>query len=232
MWKNITQSKLFWPTLICCWGVSVFGGWVWSSDYEFSTYETSERFDLDHWPSDTMLRLADDRPTLVFFMHPRCPCTRASIHELERLLTGRGLSQSQQPRLLVLATVPSDASAEWRQTDTVEMVKQLPLAELDWDVEGVETNHFGVTTSGTVMLYSSSGRRLFAGGVTASRGHEGGNAGTDRLHALLAQREQSPQPTTPSFGCKLCLSALAGDSQQTCQQRLGDSDNELGRGLP
>ena len=29
-----------------------------------------------------MIKLADDRPTLVMFAHPQCPCTRASVTEL------------------------------------------------------------------------------------------------------------------------------------------------------
>ena len=35
------------------------------------------------WPSGTRLPLDSAVPTLVMFTHPRCPCTRASLHELQ-----------------------------------------------------------------------------------------------------------------------------------------------------
>jgi hypothetical protein len=47
---------------------------------------------------------------------------------------------------------------------------------------------------------------LFAGGVTASRGHEGTSTGGDALAALL---EGAPSTTasTPVFGCRLVTPA-------------------------
>src|ERR1041385_2736332 len=39
------------------------------------------------WPGTTKIPLDRDRLTLVMFAHPKCPCTRTSIEELNRLLT-------------------------------------------------------------------------------------------------------------------------------------------------
>ena len=38
------------------------------------------------WPADASLALDGERPTLVLFAHPRCPCTRATLAELSKLL--------------------------------------------------------------------------------------------------------------------------------------------------
>ena len=33
------------------------------------------------WPTDATIALATDRPTVVLFAHPRCPCTSGRGHE-------------------------------------------------------------------------------------------------------------------------------------------------------
>src|SRR5690349_3700506 len=39
-----------------------------------------------HWPAETSVALDSKRDTLLMFVHPQCPCTRASLEELNRLL--------------------------------------------------------------------------------------------------------------------------------------------------
>ena len=38
-----------------------------------------------NWPADSQIALDANRFTLVMFAHPHCPCTRASLGELEQL---------------------------------------------------------------------------------------------------------------------------------------------------
>src|SRR6185369_9173419 len=38
------------------------------------------------WPVDSGIHLANDRATLIMLIHPHCPCSRASIGELARLM--------------------------------------------------------------------------------------------------------------------------------------------------
>src|SRR5437870_11333098 len=38
------------------------------------------------WPEGARIDRPKDRPILLMFAHPECPCTRASIDELNRLL--------------------------------------------------------------------------------------------------------------------------------------------------
>lgn len=202
------------------WSVLAAGVWAWTTRYEFSTYENDARQTAQPWPTDSSMALAQHRFTLVFFIHPRCPCTRASLGELERTLTGTGLSAAQQPKLNVVVSLPWDASQQWRDTDTVRRASALPRAELVWDAGGSEASRFGVVTSGAVRLYRPDGKLLFAGGVTASRGHEGDNAGSSRLWSLLSERCQTPQDVTPVFGCRLCFEDELTVCNGTCSARL------------
>lgn len=49
------------------------------------------------------------------------------------------------------------------------------------DVDGKEAARFGAVTSGHVVAYDNDGVRVFSGGITGSRGHEGDNVGAERL---------------------------------------------------
>src|SRR5438105_2192626 len=42
------------------------------------------------WPSASAIAPARERPTLVMLLHPRCPCSRASVEELDRVLARVG----------------------------------------------------------------------------------------------------------------------------------------------
>jgi hypothetical protein len=126
----------------------------------------------------------------------------------------------QQPHVLVLVSHPLNSLAGWRHTDIVRQASRLPRATVVFDPNGNETGRFGATASGTVMLFEPSGRRAFAGGVTASRGHEGGNAGIDALAALLAQERMPSTASLPVFGCRLCTPDEATIATRTGNKRL------------
>src|SRR4051812_25031914 len=40
----------------------------------------------ERWPMSAPISLDSGRPTLLVFAHPQCPCTRASLEELNRVL--------------------------------------------------------------------------------------------------------------------------------------------------
>ena len=182
--------------------------------YGFSTNQVNVRCTHTEWPRNSDVLLSRNIPTLLLFVHPQCPCTRASIGELEKILSGPALAPGQQPRVVVVATLPGNASQQWRETDTVESAQHLPNVTMFWDIDGIEASRFGALVSGTVMLYSPAGTRLFTGGVTMSRGHEGGNIGSDRLWTVLTCNEPVPQLSTPVFGCPLCIANTAVETEE------------------
>jgi hypothetical protein len=79
----------------------------------------------------------------------------------------------------------------------------LPDVAVAIDPDGREARAFGARTSGHVFAYDASGQLRFAGGVTAARGHEGGNPGLDRLTAALGGWRGGDALSSPVFGCPL-----------------------------
>jgi hypothetical protein len=65
------------------------------------------------WPAAASVARDTRTPVLLLFLHPHCPCSRATVGELARLLAG-----AQAP----VATYaffyrPADAEAGWERTD-------------------------------------------------------------------------------------------------------------------
>lgn len=149
----------------------------------------------DRWPSDSRLALAGDRPTLVLAAHPQCGCTRATLAELARLVS----QVNGAVAIHVLFHRPPGVGDDWTRTDLWETARHIAGAALHEDVDGAETRRFGAETSGQVVIYDTAGRKLFAGGITGSRGHEGSNVGLKR--AVESVRAGSRMGDAPVFGC-------------------------------
>ena len=152
----------------------------------------------ERWPSDTRLRLSTDGPTLVMLAHPHCPCTRASIGELSRVMT----QAHGRVTAYVLFVKPSNFSEGWEQTDLLTSAATIPGVVVVRDDRGEEAKRFHAATSGQTMLYDAQGRLMFRGGVTSARGHAGDNAGRTAIVSLVTKGETA-QRETPVFGCPL-----------------------------
>jgi hypothetical protein len=150
------------------------------------------------WPSDTTLQLNPHGATLVMFVHPHCPCSRASLSELERMLSH--CTGSVTP--LIEFCKPDGMPAEWEQSDLWRTAEAIPSVHVNSDPNGVEANRFHAFTSGQTLLYDAQGKLLFSGGITGARGHEGDNAGETSLQEFVNQGN-SNCPQTPVFGCPL-----------------------------
>jgi hypothetical protein len=132
------------------------------------------------------------------FIHPHCPCSRASIGELAVLMAhcqGRVTTH-------VLFLRPAGMPLEWIRTDLWRDASAIPGVKVYCDDEGREARRFQIETSGDTALYDAKGQLLFHGGITGSRGHSGDNAGRDDVEALLFNKTIS-QNHTPAFGCSL-----------------------------
>lgn len=151
-----------------------------------------------HWPAGTRIPLDSTCDTLVMFAHPQCPCTRASLEELNRLLA----QCHGQVATHVLFLKPGTFSNDWLQTDLWRSAKAIPGVVVQADPDGTQARLFGAETSGCVLLYDPQGQLLFKGGITGSRGHAGDNAGVNAVASWLTGQAVSLKQT-PVYGCSL-----------------------------
>ena len=106
----------------------------------------------------------------------------------------------------VLFVKPKESGHAWEDTNLRRSAEAIPGVKVVFDPDGVEAGRFGAETSGHTLLFGADGRLLFSGGLTASRGHAGGNAGESAILALV--NHQTPARTeTLVFGCPLLNSA-------------------------
>ncbi|HWF07738.1 MAG TPA: hypothetical protein VG297_04690 [Bryobacteraceae bacterium] len=151
------------------------------------------------WPSASVITRPGGNGALLVFVHPYCSCTVATIHEIATLSAGRN-SQNGRPATTVLFYRPRNAG--WRPGSLWSKVNEIPGARAVWDDDGREARRFGARTSGYTLLYGARGDLLFKGGVTGSRGHEGGNLGIDQLRTSIDTGRPAPRGTLV-FGCAL-----------------------------
>ncbi len=111
--------------------------------------------------------------TVVMFVHPECPCTRASIAELATAIGPKA------PATLVIVVAGDPALLG----DRLDRFRD---ARIVTDHGGVEAARFGAKTSGHVVAYDEQGALAFAGGITPARGHVGDNMGRRSLERILA----------------------------------------------
>lgn len=168
-----------------------------------------------HWPDDSAIRRNPELPTLVLFIHPHCPCSRATIGELAILMA------RSQGRVHATAVFVTPAGFKgWERTDLWTSARDIPGVTISVDENGVEAQRFRSETSGQVALYGQNGQLLFSGGITGSRGHSGDNAGRTAIQSLLANGQVSTKET-PVFGCPLVKDDSNNTPKEFCDAPHG-----------
>ena len=105
-------------------------------------------------------------------------------------------------RAYVIFFQPPDSGTEWTQTDLRESATAIPGVTVLTDRSGAEARRFGAETSGHALLFGVDGKLLFNGGITASRGHAGDNAGESAIVSIV-NGHGAPQDRTVVYGCSL-----------------------------
>lgn len=153
------------------------------------------------WPAASLLTRNAGKPTLVLIAHPRCPCTRATVHELGVLLARAGAAGAAVTADVVFVR-PTGVAQDWEKTELWRSAAALPGVTVSRDPDGREASLFHAATSGQVVLFDAKGQQIFAGGITESRGHEGDNPGLTRILSLLSHGS-AERAKAPVFGCAL-----------------------------
>lgn len=148
-------------------------------------------------PSELSLSLATDQTLLLMFVHPQCPCSRASLGELEELMSkARGAAE-----VCLVFYKPAGEPDDWAKTGLYNEAQRLGW-QTRIDPGGVVAEHFGATTSGHVLIYDAKGRLSYSGGITASRGHWG-DSESEATALRILQNELPGMSTRPVYGCPL-----------------------------
>lgn len=201
------KKKLFFVLIVAVWLFPIVIGEGFLLNYENAPGPLAHP--SPQWPAGTSLQKSSGRPTLLMFVHPRCPCSKASLGELA-LLAARCRDKVS---IQVIFLKPEKFSIQWTETGLWQKAREIPGVKTVIDEKGKESGFFGALTSGQTLLYGMDGRLLFQGGITASRGHSGDNDGREAIESILlkgtAERRQ-----TPVFGCSLL------DQKQSWMERL------------
>lgn len=178
------------------WGLALIAGFGTLGIYQFRPGAAAAAPVI--WPADSKVRPVWGMHHLVVFLHPKCPCSRATLTQLQQIVERAPTALA----VTVLFIRPAGAGEGWEQTDLWRQASNIPGAQLLIDPDRIETRRFGAATSGQVLLFNPAGRQIFAGGITPTRGHEGANAGQEAIVALL-RSDMKAAATSPVFGCPL-----------------------------
>jgi hypothetical protein len=137
---------------------------------------------------------------LLVFLHPECPCSRATLAELARLM-----AQTGDRRRVAVVFVGPRAEGDREASRLEGIAGEMPGVEIRWDSRGNESRRFGARTSGHVVLLDGRGEVRFRGGITRARGHEGDSPGREAVRAVVRGDTHASEPT-PVFGCRLTTS--------------------------
>ena len=160
------------------------------------------------WPRDATARWESGRVNLVLFLHPQCPCSRATIGELAQIMArARGKVSAE-----VWFYAPETESQDWVRSQTWRQAAMIPGVHAREDRNGKEARTFGAATSGQVLAYDSLRQLRFNGGITAARGHAGANDGEDAIESLVLTGYSGTNKTAV-FGCSLLGAEMKGQQQ-------------------
>jgi hypothetical protein len=185
---------LRWLVVLGVWPALVVPGYVLVERYASTPGRLADP--PPRWPEPAGLVRTPGRASVVLLAHPRCPCTRATLAELARLMP----AIVDRADVWVLFLDP--AGADWTHTELWSEATAIPGVQVLADPGGRVADTLHAYTSGQVVVYDPAGALIFNGGITPGRGHQGSNEGRSDIAALI-HGDPAAGSTTPVFGCDL-----------------------------
>ncbi len=180
---------------VAVWAALIGIGFVWLTDYSSRPGKPANV--SAKLPTGIFAESSKNLPKLVLFIHPKCPCSRATLGELARIAA----NEQDKIEIKIFFYKPEKESPEWIQTDLWETARNTAGVEIA-SMNEEEIEKFGVITSGQVMLYDSKNEIVFSGGITLGRGHEGKSEGRIAIENYV-ETGKIYVSETPVFGCLL-----------------------------
>lgn len=184
------------------WCVLLADGWARLYSYTYRP-EATERAASD-WPGGVSLGPSATGFRIVVFVHPLCPCTQATLQELDETLVRIPNDVSVVAVPVTCGLSPTDMAS----SRIIARLQRIPRVTIHPDPDGELRRRFGARVSGEVFAFAGD-RCVYHGGLTPGRGHQGDFAGQRRLEGLAAATGRlRGRPTeacceAPVFGCRL-----------------------------
>ncbi len=152
----------------------------------------------DHWPPNSKVNRSNNLPNFLLFIHPLCPCSKASVGELEKLMP----YLENKAKVSVIFFHSEDLNSKFSSGSLFRKVASIPHVEIFQDSDGAELKRFSVETSGQALFYNLHGLLAFRGGITPERGHMGDNEGSLAIRKLVSGSHVNTWMTSV-FGCPI-----------------------------
>lgn len=136
--------------------------------------------------------------TLLLFAHPKCPCTSATLKNLELIHQAHPETQTE-----IMLVIPAGAPADFEDGPTSSWQASHSWARLSLDPKGALATAAGATTSGHVIYYDANGDTQFSGGITRARAVAGEATALRSLLASIGGSKTSNLSQHDVFGCPL-----------------------------
>lgn len=200
--EQVTERKLVF--FLAIWGCLIGLCYYALIAYSAASGPQIRDGDMKFWSDRCKLTRNKKRFTLITFIHPHCPCSRASLNELNKIMTRTHQNMDCQ----IIFLKPENLDVDWEKSYLWNLSNQIPNSTRKTDIDGKLAKSFNATTSGQTFLYDPDGILVFSGGVTASRGHEGDSPGSIAIEDLSAMRKAKTN-CSKVFGCPLFENNIA-----------------------
>ena len=132
------------------------------------------------------------------FVHPLCPCSKASVAELARLLeTSNGRCAAT-----IYFVVPNGSEVSPRDSEPWQQVALLANTTLTIDRDG-NAAKWGANASGQTFVFDRHHTLRFKGGLTRARGKTGPTNASRAILDLIDGDTSQTLIESPVFGCSL-----------------------------
>lgn len=186
------------------WIFLVLSGFAFFYQYEFEEGDFHVKKDYSkiiekHFSSQDLSNI------LICFLHPKCPCSDATIYELNRLRTS-----NKELKIIAVLSFPENTYSEWKTINRVDnQLSRIEGLEIIEDKNSEMAKDFGGLTSGSCYLFRDS-ELMFAGGITPSRGH----LGKTEAHEIISKKASNEDLLVQKvFGCPI-------NSTEECNEEI------------
>jgi hypothetical protein len=178
------------------WLALIGAGFGWIHAYETTAGPESSLHAA--WSSRSAPEIAAGHREIVMAVHPRCPCTEASLRALARIME----KSNGQTDVRLLVYRPEHSPQSWAGSHWKDVLKSTKGIAFVDDPGGREASRLGMKTSGAVVFFDGSGQLRFVGGLTATRGADDDSIGVELLRTVVAGGV-AKSTTCDVFGCPL-----------------------------